>query len=622
MSILFGIRRASGDIVQNAELCAMGRMTAAWAMDGGSLKHAGRIGMGLQPLHTHARSWLDAQPVIDGFGNMLTFDGRLDNYVELTDRLDIRVEDCSDSRIILEAFQRWGEACFKHFIGDWALALWSSADEALYLARDHAGTRTLYFEEAGGCVQWGTYLESFFAGINHRELDQFFVTRFLCGRVLGTCTPYRGIRAVPPAHHMRFDRNGYKARRHWAPPGDDVLCYRDETQYEEQFLTLFEQSVRRRIGTEDPVIAQLSGGMDSSAIVCMSDRVRHRDGGRAVPTLSFFDDSESSWNEVPYFSAVEKQRNQTGIHIPVSMSVRSLAPYQASEGGFLPLGGDSSTLNEEKRIASAIPKDGVRTILSGIGGDEMLGGSLTCFPELAGELLSLRLGSLFSSTLKWSLSNRTPLLFLYRDLFAFTRKLYLPLGMNPPVPPWVRCLARAAPGEKQDRSMPAYRFGHQPRTIVNALTWSSILETMPNNHPPLLFRYEYRFPFLDRDLVEYLFRVPLSQLSRPGRRRYMMRRALQGVVPNAVLERPRKGFVIRAPLTLLRDRRPEIAALFETRAKPMELLVDVAAFQRALDVIGRGAELRWLSGAMRTISLAIWMESWNGLAPLERTSAP
>jgi asparagine synthase (glutamine-hydrolysing) len=206
------------------------------------------------------------------------------------------------------------------------------------------------------------------------------------------------------------------------------------------------------------------------------------------------------------------------------------------------------------------------------------------------------------------------MILLWRDLFAFMRKLYVPLETGSPLPPWIRCGAQHDRGAEQTVLLRANRFSYSPQTIVNTLAWSSILETLPGKNPPVLFRYEYRFPFLDRDLVEYLFRVPLTQMSRPGRRRYMMRRALRGLVPATVLERPRKGFIIRSPLALLRNRSQEIAELLGSSRSLLQDLVDVPVFLRALEVIRNGVELDRLACAMRTINLTIWIESRNGIA--------
>jgi asparagine synthase (glutamine-hydrolysing) len=101
------------------------------------------------------------------------FDGRLDNYRELIKQLYMPDSEAADSLVVLAAFQRWGSQFFARFIGDWALALWSHLDGSLYLARDHVGTRSLYFEQTKECVScWSTYLETLFAESKTSALKQ------------------------------------------------------------------------------------------------------------------------------------------------------------------------------------------------------------------------------------------------------------------------------------------------------------------------------------------------------------------------------------------------------------------------------------------------------------------
>jgi asparagine synthase (glutamine-hydrolysing) len=160
MSILFGICRPEGHSVEERQLIELSQATAEYALDGTFVRANGRIGMGLQPYHTHKRSNLESQSVLDEHGRMLTFDGRLDNHAALCELLQIHDRSTADSRIVIAAFERWGEDCFSKFVGDWAIALWSKQDRSLYLARDHAGTRTLYFSMDNESVYWSTYMET------------------------------------------------------------------------------------------------------------------------------------------------------------------------------------------------------------------------------------------------------------------------------------------------------------------------------------------------------------------------------------------------------------------------------------------------------------------------------
>jgi asparagine synthase (glutamine-hydrolysing) len=171
MGIIFGIAKAAGQRVEKSELLEYAQATEKHALDGTVVSTQGQIGMGFQPYYTHQRSNLEALPLIDTQGNILSFDGRLDNHVELHGLLQFRETDVSDSQIVLKAFERWGEDCFSKLVGDWAIALWSHSERTLYLARDHAGTRTLYFGHSEKCILWSTYLETFFTSGRTADLD-------------------------------------------------------------------------------------------------------------------------------------------------------------------------------------------------------------------------------------------------------------------------------------------------------------------------------------------------------------------------------------------------------------------------------------------------------------------
>src|SRR6202035_132686 len=97
------------------------------------------------------------------------------------------------------------------------------------------------------------------------------------------------------------------------------IHYRSDAEYEEHFRFCFTESVKRRLRSDSPVLAELSGGMDSSSIVCMADQILARGKGETprLDTLSYYDDSEPNWNERPYFTKVEEKRGRAGCHIDV-----------------------------------------------------------------------------------------------------------------------------------------------------------------------------------------------------------------------------------------------------------------------------------------------------------------
>src|SRR5207249_9889408 len=126
-----------------------------------------------------------------------------------------------------------------------------------------------------------------------------------------------GIEAVPSSCFVRFETGRAVIRRYWDFEPSEINRRRNATEYEEQFRCVFTNSVRRRLRSSTPVLAELSGGMDSSSIVCVADAVM-ADGFVETPrldTVSYFDDSETNWNELPFFAKVEQQRGRAGRHV-------------------------------------------------------------------------------------------------------------------------------------------------------------------------------------------------------------------------------------------------------------------------------------------------------------------
>jgi asparagine synthase (glutamine-hydrolysing) len=134
------------------------------------------------------------------------------------------------------------------------------------------------------------------------------------------------------------------------------------------------------------------------------------------------------------------------------------------------------------------------------------------------------------------------------------------------------------------------------------------METLPHLTPQLYFRPEYRYPMLDKDLVEYVFSIPPDQLVRPGRRRSMMRRALGGIVPTEVLERRRKAFQLRAPMNAIRFAHSRLEMLLSDSMLAEAGFIDVRACRSALRGIVNG-DATCYQGLLRTIAYELWLRA-------------
>jgi asparagine synthase (glutamine-hydrolysing) len=567
MSIIFGMKKPNDVAIEDSEFVDLAHATGRYAADGTSWKIDGSVGMGFQPYNTHQRSNLELQPALDTRNNMVTFDGRLDNYQELCNLLNIQDTTLPDSRIVLSAFELWGEEAFSRLVGDWALALWVNTERSIYLARDHAGTRSLYFERSDECVLWGTFLETFFTGQRTREFDKAFAASYLACQPIRELTPYKGIRAIPPAHYLKFHKGELTQKAHWRWMVKSRINYRKDADYEKHFLTLFQQSVERRTGPGAPILAQLSGGMDSTSIVCLSDHLRRERGAAPadlLTTISYYDDSEPNWNERPYFTAVEASRGKAGFHIDVSTFERSWQPANPAKGRYLLPGGDASTLSRESDFVNLVSCGGFRCILSGVGGDEVLGGVPNPLPELGNYLVTLRLSLLLRTSMHWCLATRTPIAHMLGRTALFVANLYRwKSGLATAGLSWIKPQLYHALRERARRDIAREGLlSGTPATISNGLSWWAALDTLPTLYPSLLHRYVYLYPYLDRDLVEFLSSIPQEQLLRPGQRRSLMRRSLREIVPALILERRRKAFVIRRTVSSLRMSADGVKRLF------------------------------------------------------------
>lgn len=614
MSIIFGIRKATGNPATEQEMQRLASTTRSFAPDGTFVTVQGHLGMGFQPFHTTRLSHKEFQPAIDPYKNLLIFDGRLDNRSELLAALNIQDVETNDSTLVLAAFERWGENVFARLIGDWALALWCGATQTLFLGCDHAGTRTLYFQNANGIVLWSTYLETFFADGGQPPLDEEYVAAFLCNAPIRDLTPYRGIRAVPPAHYLAIQGERITKVRHWHSVADSEIRYKTDTEYEEHFFALFRQAVERRAAVGDPILAQLSGGMDSTSIVCMSDHIRASQGystANLLDTISYLSPSEPNWNEEPFIAATEAQRGKVGVHLETSYSERMFEPPPPESGRHLFPGITASSIDFHERFHASLDGRDYRVILSGIGGDEVLGGVPTPGPELADYLTRLGLRSLFKQGLAWSLASRNPMLHLMLGAAHFAFGLYWPhTRLRSSAPAWLAPRLRNLRIDNSDAGLtlvPLLRA--KPSVLSNARAWSSILETLPSRRPAAGPCYEYRYPYLDRDLVDFLFRIPHDQITRPGRRRSLMRRALRELLPIEVLERRRKAYLSRGPLVAFQEARETTTALLADSRLAELNFVNVASLRLSLNAVASGTGTNQWPGLIKALALELWLQS-------------
>jgi asparagine synthase (glutamine-hydrolysing) len=608
MSVQYGIWNQTGARLHPEQLAEARLVLTPYSPDGIECHSEQSVAFLFCPLHGTLEPSRQQRSIVAHADNVLIWDGRLDNRPELISKLSAQVgTDASDADVVDACYRSWGFECFAALLGDWALAIWDCVARTLVLAKDFIGTRHLYYRIEKSQVTWSTVIDTL---IRPRNDPSGFNFEYLAGCLSSLpaagLTPYTGVFSVPPSSFVLIQDGRLTTTKYWDFSPSKTIRYRSDSEYESHFLEVFRESVRLRLRAGAPVLAELSGGMDSSSIVCVADGLEGfaKEGCSVLETVSYYSSTEPDWDEKPYFEKVEQIRGRAGSHVDVGPKGFFRFEFDSSRTAFLPGARPSTEADEE--IASYMKSIGSRVLLSGLGGDEVMGGVPTPVPELSDLLLSANFRELAHKLKVWALALRKP----WWHLFAETVGDFLPKPLagvsSAEAPaPWirrkfVRRYRQAVLGYPSRialfRSPASFQYNLQTvDALRRTLAWSPLSTEM---------LCERRYPYLDRALLEFLFAIPREQLVRPGQRRSLMRRALRGIVPPEIVNRRRKAFVSRAPRNALTSEGTRISSRdFITSQMG---LVDRDRLLEEIQNAVLGKDISLVS-LVRTITLECWL---------------
>jgi asparagine synthase (glutamine-hydrolysing) len=614
MSVQFGRWNFDGKPVEPELIRRAAALTAKYGPGGETICGDVPIAMFFQPFQLTEDSPDEKQPLTNEAGVMLTWDGRLDNRDEVIHLLNLNASTRqSDARIVLNAYEKWDTACFGKLLGDWALVLWDPTEKVLLFAKDFAGTRHLFYMPEVGRITWCSVLDPLvlLAGRSF-EINEQFIAGYLSPNYPPMhVTPYVGINAVPPSTFVKVKASRIFTQEYWRFDPSHRIQYRTDAEYEQHFRELFAEAVRRRLRSSFPVLAELSGGMDSTSIVCMADKIMD-DGMAATPrldTISYYDDDEPNWNERPYFSLVEKKRGHEGYHISVGGSQGALLP--PDEDLFFPLPGyDQIGLAHSREFKHCLEATHSRVVLSGIGGDEFLGGVPTPISELQDLFVQLHGARFVRQLSRWSLQKRRPWTHLLFDTVEeFLPQPFRKLYKHPRIAPWLTYafVQRNADVFWADACRTTL-FGARPSFQSALTTLTHLRRQLSCSHPNPVANHCVSYPYFDRDLLVFLFAIPREQLVRPGQRRSLMRRALASLVPQEIFARKQKASVVRHPLALINTAMPNIEQLLESPLVVAYDWINPLVFGAKLASARQGEPDHMIS-AISTLKLELWLRN-------------
>ncbi len=515
--------------------------------------------------------------------------GEIYNFRELRVQLEARghrFRSRSDVEVIVHLYEEHGDACVEHLEGMFAFALWDISRRRLLLARDRMGIKPLYYAEVGGLVIFASELKALVQhpqvsrDLDLRALDQYLTLEY----VPAPRTIYREARKLRPGHRLVADAQGVHVEPYWRAriaPSDTVVY---ENAICEQWREVLQESVRRHLISDVPVGVLLSGGLDSSAIAAFMRR--EATGPLHSYTVGF---QESSFDESASARTVAQ-------HLGLTHHEETLTSQMALE--LLP--SVIASLDEPLGDASAIPtflvsrmaRRDVVVALSGEGGDELFAG----YPTYLAHCWAQRYRRLPAMVRKYMIEPAVQALPMSRANLSvdFLAKQFLRgMELSPAAQHLVwmgsfdgegkrQLLSEAVQGELADGvQSPAQLLeelvdGETSRDPAEAALWLDLQTYLPNNLLPkvdlmsMAHALEVRVPLLDHHVVEFACALPNAWKLRGMTTKYLMRRALRGMLPASVLQRPKKGFGVPVADWLRGPLRPLL----------QETLHDGATYQR------------------------------------------
>jgi asparagine synthase (glutamine-hydrolysing) len=626
MSVQAGIWNFDGQPVDLKRLKNLGESLRRQGPDGESHYVDGSVAMLYRPFHTTAESRREMQPYVSRRGFVFTWDGRLDNRELLTAdlRSDLDVSP-TDLAIFVAAFDRWDTDCFRRIVGDWAVSIWKPLQRELVFAVDYMAIRHIFYYHKKGQVWWSTDLGPLVLLSDGKfHINDDYVAGYFAHDPDAHLTPYREIREVPPGQFVRIRNGSASIERFWQFSPKSRIRYKTDAEYEEHFRHLFRQAVRHRLRSDSPMLAELSGGLDSSSIVCMADDIIANEG-KQIPrldTISYYDKTRPGGDDWCYLQKIEEKRGKVGIHLDGSKLASSPAPLEFPD--FCPVPGAlgfGRKLGVER--SDAIRAGGYRAVLSGIGGDEFMGGVPDPRAQLADLIVQFKLVSLAKELTAWSLVKRKPWIQLLWQ--SAIEVLPASLGMyfveEAKVEPWIRKdFARRSSLATRQLDV-AEHFGlwlPTRRSYIGGVFCMS--NKMAKRISWWFAPEETRYPYLDQSLIEFILSIPADQLLRPGERRSLMRRSLVGIVVKEILSRRSKQVETRTPVTALEKNLPDLLAAFDDPLSSTMGFVDRDAFMTALNGARIGNEVH-LARLLKTISLEFWLRDLTSRRLLDAPTA-
>jgi len=570
--------------------------------DDGGVYLDGSVGLGFRRLSILDLSDAGHQPMVSKDGRyVLVFNGEIFNYIELRTELrelGYQFQSSGDSEVLLAAYRQWGADCLPKLNGMWAFIIYDRRHRRLFGSRDRFGVKPLYYSRDHDIVQFASEIKALRAsGYGRSDINWRTAARFLLeGRLDGQEeTFYEGIRQIPPGSGFEVEMDG--TWRQWSFWSLEALPTTVSANPAAAFADLFEDSVRIRMRSDVPVGVCLSGGLDSTAIICAAARHRSEYAGAGSESLQAFCYMDKQFDESRYIADTLAQTGAQLQQLETSPGelwndLRKVLWFQDE-----PVHTMTAVVGYQlMRLAAS---QGIRVVLNGQGADETIGGYSSYFQDCWVALIRQgRVRDAWQAVTSYTMAHGGSSRGRFTE--AVNRWLSWELYSIDTYRQWAqrRRQARLRENPWFSTDLVKYHINEDVPPVSGTLS-SALNQSIVSAPLPLYLRIEdrnsmansveARLPFLDYRLVSFVSGLPDDWKIRGPWNKYVLREGMRGRIPESVRSRVDKmGFPTASKKWFAHDLHEPLRDLLGSRSVRERGIYNVGALSADLDRHRRG----------------------------------
>lgn len=553
------------------------------------------------------------QPFFDASERyVLVFNGEIYNFQDIRSQLSTYpFRTCSDTEVIVAAYATWGADCLTHFNGMFALAIWDRIEDTLFFARDRLGIKPFYYYWNGETFAFSSEIRSLLAGgfipkqINLQGLHDYL--RYQA--VIAPHTMVQDISQLLPGQYGYLRSKQLSFHTYWTITRPSLFASpHSEKEAQQKVRALFFDAVERRMVSDVPLGAFLSGGIDSSAVVAAM--AAHSAEPINTFSVTF---SEQDFDESSYAAIIAKKFNTR--HTPILLSPHALLEkFTTILQAF-----DSPSADgiNTYLISEAVKQSGITVALSGVGGDELFAGyapfkhwyNIHKMPEWA--LRSASILNVFfsgnshraSAKQKWLLSKLHGSI---ADIYPIFRALFLPEQVK-------QLLKNHTDLKNTHQEYLRSELSHIKQlpllsqySVAELTGYTANVLLRDTDQMSMVHALEVREPFFDYQLIEYVLQIP-DRFKFPKYPKSLFVEAMKPLLPDEIVHRPKKGFSFPWDQWM----KKELSGFFEARLKGLETraLLDVPTLRKMREDFFSGKNTIIASQIMALAVLEEWLRN-------------